>query len=243
VVYILQKGYIRTCTNYTRVLLEKNFAAKVVTVAKHDDREGLYKDMGSYIELVKAQRGWPHDLEPHLIDALHSGDKLRYVVCIKNPYSWFHSVSKTGPSMHRPDPSNPWPVIENFNERYRAWMDIVKERPDSSYVVRHEDLLGDSFQPTMHSICGKLGLSRVLSEYTNESRDVLGQSKGRKRIGNSSYDQRLNARIMPLTPLGEPSLGAQTFNRIREEIDWDTMEFYGYASYNDSYETLYRRER
>ena len=149
--YILQKGYIRTCTNYSRVLLEKNFNAQVITTAKHDDREGLFQGMRSYIDLVKEQKGWPHNLEPDKIEELYETGQLRYIVCIKNPYSWFHSVSKTGPSMHRPDPSNPWPIIEKYNKRYRGWMGVIQEMDDDSLIIRHEDLI-TRFQETMKTI-------------------------------------------------------------------------------------------
>ena len=69
--YVLQKGYIRTCTNYTRVLLEKNFNTRVITVAKHNDREGLYVDMDRYIKLVKEQKGWPYKLSAEEVQDLY----------------------------------------------------------------------------------------------------------------------------------------------------------------------------
>ena len=236
--FILQKGYIRTCTNYTRVLLEKNFEAKVITVAKHNDVEGLHDNMENYINLVKGQRAWPHDLEPDFIEELYNSNKLKFVICIKNPYSWFHSVSKTGPSLHRPDLSNPWPIIQKFNDRYRAWIDILKNNEENSFIVRHEDLLG-SFQPTMEDIQDKFQLKKSLDDYKNERRDVLGQSKGQKRVGNTFYSQRLNDKKMPLSGDGKPIYNLSDFNRIRDEIDWNVMRFYGYGDYDSDYEALY----
>jgi hypothetical protein len=236
--YILQKGYIRTCTNYTRVLLEKNFNARVITVAKHNDREGLYVDMNRYINLVKEQKGWPYKLSKDEIQDLYNQKKFNYVVCVKNPYSWFYSVSKTGPSMHRPDPSNPWTIIKKFNDRYRGWIDIIEKNKDNSFIVRHEDLL-DNFNDTMKNIEIKFKLKSLFNEYQNESRDVLGQSKGQKRIGDTLYNQALNNKRMPLAKNGKPIYGVEDFNRIRDEIDWDVMSFYGYGDYNDDYYKLY----
>ena len=236
--YILQKGYIRTCTNYTRVLLEKNFNAKVITVAKHNDREGLYVDMDRYINLVKEQKGWPHNLSEDEIQCLYDEKKFNYIVCVKNPYSWFHSVSKTGPSMHRPDPSNPWTIIKNFNDRYRGWIDIIKKNKNNSFIVRHEDLL-DNFNNTMRGIEVKFKLKPLFEDYQNESRDVLGQSKGQKRVGKTLYNQKLNDKRMPLTKNGKPIYGVKDFNRIRDEIDWEVMSFYGYDDYDNDYHKLY----
>ena len=235
---ILQKGYIRTCTNYARVLLEKNFHSKVITVAKHDDREGLYTDVNSYIDLVKQQRGWPHDVDPALIQELHNCNALKFVVCIKNPYSWLHSVSKTGPSMHRPDPANPWPIIKNFNDRYRAWMDIIEKNGNNAYIIRHEDLL-NSFEATMADMCSRLQLQKKVEVFLNEERDVLGQHRGQKRIGNKSYNQRFNEKRMPLLQNGKPIYDPGDFDRVKREVDWEVMNFYGYGCYNDSYENLY----
>ena len=237
---ILQKGYIRTCTNYTRVLLEKNFHSKVVTVAKHDDREGLYTDMDSYIELVKEQNAWPHNIDPALVQELYTYNQLKFVVCIKNPYSWFHSVSKTGPSMHRPDPLSPWPIITKFNDRYRAWRGIIEENKNNAYIVRHEDLL-DSFEETLVSIGKQLQLQNRLETFSNESKDVLGQHKGQKRIGHKAYSQKFNKMRMPLDSAGEPIYDHETFERIREEIDWEVVNYYGYECYNDTYENLYEQ--
>ena len=236
--YILQKGYIRTCTNYARVLLENNFDSKVITVAKHNDVEGLYENMQDYIALVKEQRGWPHNLEPNTIQELYEEKKLKFSVCIKNPYSWFHSVSKTGPSMHRPDPDNPWPVIGKFNERYKRWINIIEENKGSSYIFRHEDLM-NSFEETMADVHKELNLTKVMEEYSNEKREVLGQHKGQKRIAYSAYSQNFNTQMMPLRRSGEPAFGISTFDRIREEIDWKVMEYYGYGEYNKDYEELY----
>tara|TARA_R110002020_G_scaffold46994_7_gene134067 strand:+ start:592 stop:1314 length:723 start_codon:yes stop_codon:yes gene_type:complete len=236
--YILQKGYIRTCTNYARVLLEKNFDCKVITVAKHNDVEGLYENMEDYIALVKEQRGWPQNLEPELIQELYNNKKLKYSVCIKNPYSWFHSVSKTGPSMHRPDLNNPWPVIGKFNERYKRWVDIIEKNKGNSYIFRHEDLM-NSFEDTFADVHNELQLTKALESYSDESRDVLGQHKGQKRIGHSIYSQRFNIHAMPLLESGIPALGISTFDRIRKEVDWQVMEYYGYSNYNKDYDELY----
>jgi hypothetical protein len=236
--YILQKGYIRTCTNYARVLLERNFESKVITVAKHNDREGLHENMERYIEMVKEQNAWPYDLSAEEIQDLYDKDKFKYIICIKNPYSWFHSVSKTGPSMHRPDPSNPWPVIENFNNRYGTWLDIIENNEKNSFIIRHEDLL-NNFEGTMNDIYNKLSLAKTLSRYSNEKRDVLGQHKGQKRVGNTAYSQRLNKHSMPLGENGQPIYDRYNFDRIREEVDWAIMARYGYDKYDDNYEELY----
>lgn len=236
--YILQKGYIRTCTNYSRVLLEKNFNAQVITTAKHDDREGLFQDMRSYIDLVKEQRGWPYNLEPNEIERLYENNQLKYIVCIKNPFSWFHSVSKTGPSMHRPDPSNPWPIIQKYNKRYGAWMRIVEETGQNSYIIRHEDLIA-RFDETMNNIHTQFGLETNQDGYVNEERNVLGQSKGKKRISNTPFGQQFNNKQMPLKNNGKPVYDVETVNRIRNEIDWDVMECYGYGGYNKEHHQLY----
>ena len=236
--YILQKGYIRTCTNYFRVLAENNFNAKVITAAKHDDREGVYKDMESYMGIVEEQRGWPHNLDPAKVRELYENGQFKYVVCIKNPYSWFHSVGKTGPSVHRPDPSNPWQVIDNFNDRYRAWMDIIESNPDDCFVVRHEDLC-NSFEETMQGLADKFDLERTYDSFANERRDVLGQSQGQKRIGNTFYGQSFNAKGMPLSYNGKPALDQPTYDRVRSKVDWSVAGFYGYGEYDIDYQKAY----
>jgi hypothetical protein len=236
--YVLQKGYIRTCTNYSRVLLEKNFNVQVITSAKHDDREGLFQNMRGYIDIVKEQKGWPHSVNPEEIERLYNINELRYIVCVKNPFSWFHSVSKTGPSMHRPDPSNPWPIIEKFNKRYKGWMGIIQEMGKSSYIIRHEDLV-TRFDETMKYIHTQFGLEANQDGYANEERNVLGQSKGKKRIDNTLFGQQFNDKQMPVQNNGKPVYDVKTIDRIRTEIDWDVMEFYGYGGYNREYHQLY----
>ena len=44
---------------------------------------------------------------------------------------------------------------------------------------------------------------------------------------------------MPLTKNGKPIYGVKDFNRIRDEIDWEVMSFYGYDDYDNDYHKLY----
>ena len=140
--------------------------------------------------------------------------------------------------MHRPDLNNPWPVIGKFNERYKRWINIIEENKGNSYVFRHEDLM-NSFEQTMVDVHKELKLKKVLGEYSNEKRDVLGQHKGQKRIGHSTYGQQFNIHMMPLSDNGAPAFGISTFDRIRKEVDWEVMEYYGYDNYNKDYDELY----
>ena len=105
--FIIQKGYIRTGTNYSRVVLENNFNCLVITAEKHDDKEGVCKNTQTLVEQVKRHKGWPYKITPETIDVARQNNLLKYIVCIRNPFSWLHGALKLGRTRHCPRPRQP----------------------------------------------------------------------------------------------------------------------------------------
>lgn len=237
--FIIQKGYIRTGTNYSRVVLENNFNCLVITAEKHDDKEGVCENTQTLVEQVKRHKGWPYKITPETIDIARQNNLLKYIVCIRNPFSWFHGALKLGRTRHCPDPSDPWQVIENYNTRYKSWLNIIEENKNCSFIVKHEEIV-DNFNSTMKMVHEKFDLEMKHDKYINEKRDVLAQHKGKKRISNNQYNRKQNFYKMPLNKDNAPAIDIKTFNMIRDKIDWDIMKFYGYSCYNKSYEELYK---
>ncbi len=238
--FIIQKGYVRTGTNYSRVVLENNFNCLVITAEKHDDKEDICDNTPMLLEQVKRHKGWPHNITPEVLSVANENNMLKYIVCIRNPFSWLYGAWRQAPSRHCPDPSNPWKAVEDYNNRYRAWSNIIKENEQDALFIRHEDML-DNFELTMEHIHKKFNLQKKYDKYVNEKRDVLGQHKGKKRVSKNAYTREHNFYKMPLDKDGSPEYSEELFCKAREMVDWDVMDFYGYSCYNTTYGELHKK--
>jgi hypothetical protein len=147
-------GNFRTGTNWLTKLIHKNFSDIVVIQhmlgSKHEQpissldswRKYLSEPENSTFRAENAKkrkqihlRELPISLQHELADKL---DDLRYLVLIKNPYSWAASYArfKCGVFQLR----SIWYIRRN-SDNYRQWEALCETKPDRALIIRYEDLL------------------------------------------------------------------------------------------------------
>tara|TARA_R110001583_G_scaffold16272_13_gene66719 strand:- start:2965 stop:3693 length:729 start_codon:yes stop_codon:yes gene_type:complete len=234
---IVQRGWKRTCTNYSRVVLENNFNAKVITSNKHEqyidynfliERTKGYQDATG--EIDKSFSGWPHRIQPEIVDELRRSGNIHHVVCIKNPISWLYSMCSMG--QHGSLYSDNRPVAEllkEYNDRYTGWKSLIKEHESSTFILRHEDLVCD-FENTMKLIQAKFDLRMTYDEIRNENRIVLPQNKGNIKIRNDEFDKNFYINKKYNDMLESKNFRITVEMLAREIVDPSLLSFYGYDS-------------
>jgi len=168
--FVKQYGAERTGTNVLRLLLKKRFMDIEVLMHvlgdKHSppiDCESLKKNLKQtddpyeeiYWETIKrpslttdvsdqVQEEYIRDIAPELTRAILE-NRLIFFISIKNPYSWSYSFLK-----HQHMLSGQWigknylylvKICNSFNRRYRAWLSLLDKYPETTYLVRFEDLI------------------------------------------------------------------------------------------------------
>ena len=250
---IVQRGWKRTCTNYSRLLIEKNFRAKVITSNKHEPYrgyEGLLDRICGRCEpwpnesfepyFDESSSGYPHSIHSKDIRKASSNNMLYHIICIKNPIVWIFGTTNassfiTNVTNHQGmkiDPGNYDKIMSLYNDRYSAWASLIESHGASTFIVRHKDLL-INFSNTMDRLANKFKLEKAdhgISGYYNEELIVEPQSKGKIVIGRSPYPHEYaeTSWINKLSnQVSESKDAAEHVNRvigaIKNNIDFDML--------------------
>ena len=150
----LHYGLQRSGTNFLHQLMLKNFAdvkflnneERALPTHKHfrlyDDKEFVPEEkyhndlhFASFEEFDEAAQ-------------YHTGvDDLKYLVIVKNPFSWYLSITKMAESLSWPsfkaDAEFQEHFVRDFNGFYEKWSQFAEES-DKVVLMRYEDLLEDT---------------------------------------------------------------------------------------------------
>ena len=254
---IVQRGWKRTCTNYSRVIIEKNFRAKVITSNKHERYEGYdilldricglcapwpHESFEPYFDESKS--GHPHSIPSSDIRKASSNNMLYHIICIKNPIKWLLGTTDatsfiknvTSHEGTKIDPGDINQIMKIYNNRYNAWASLIDSSWETTFIVRHEDLLCN-FSDTLDRLANKFGLEKVnhgIAGYYNEELIVEPQSRGKITIGRSPYpaEYAKNDWIDAMYKLDYTGMlhARKATEAIKNNIDFDMLEkYYGYS--------------
>lgn len=219
-VVVKQYGEMRTGTNYSAFLIERNCDVKVFGPnelgCKHDAPD------------FDALRQWERD---------HSDDRMALSITVKEPYAWMASYFQhswiTKPS--RDEPRFPWYdlnwrteeysrlLLQAFNEKHRIWFDLYDHQEVQGFKVqisRFEDLL---FRPkyTFEVLFKKLELPRIAEEFIDETREIGSDEK-----------------ILTMTPFDKiryykqrvylDRLPHRAWMYVTKYVDWEILSRFGY---------------
>lgn len=198
--YIKQYGAKRTCTNYTKWLLQENFVGVEVL------SEVLGWKHGPHLEEVDwTGRDWCDPKHPRkekeaerrlaiamVTDELKSAvleGGLRYAISVKNPYAWYASIMRYIKLMPGRSSEEPGELIELWNALYENWYGLTL-RNRFAIIVRHEDLVTD-FEPTLDRIAERLELTKKPGGYIGNASRMANMSDTnwqQSRIAGEKFD-------------------------------------------------------
>lgn len=197
-IYIKQYGAQRTGTNYIKWVIQTNWPKQVTVLTNI-----LGSKHGPYIEPIdwsgkgwvpkaRANKGLAEAVTPEIRHAYDNGE-LRYVVIIKDPYSYYWSNKR----LFYPK-GCPKELIQHltteWNDLYLNWWDlVVDKRPDQSIMIRHEDLLED-LKGTMDKIAQKCQLP-IQDSYKNTTKQM-------RTLNDAKWytEKPINSKRKPLNP-------------------------------------------
>lgn len=206
-IYVKQYGAAKCGTNYIKWLLQKNW--KQVRVLS----EILGSRHGPHVEPIDwSGKGWiPKEKGiPRLVEAVTPGirqayesGELWYIVIAKDPYAYCYSHAKRVKEEERNE------IIrlrmEEWNEVYQSWSQLLDNKPEKAILVRHGDLLFN-LSEEMHKIADWLGVPR-LEKYANTNKQI-GKSNdftwnGRVRSRSAGVDAFFFKKNQHLVFLGQ----------------------------------------
>ncbi len=196
----LHYGLQRSGTNYLKDLVLKNFNGVVCRNDPHCRSLPLQKHFRLYDEKHFIPTGAPYynnfhytsfeEFDQHVLELTGVSD-MRYIVIVRDPFSWYLSVRKEAKKMkwltYIGTNVNPNFMID-WNLFYRKWLHFQKEEPDRVLFLNYEDLLLD-FHKSMERVEAHLDaerkdetfqdVSKVFKskKYTEERKDHLREKR------------------------------------------------------------------
>jgi hypothetical protein len=174
--YLKIFGLPHTCTNATERLIQANLEVRVFNnwpCPKHGYKTFVGKSLNSKEKEVYTEN-------------------LRFVLCVKHPYSWFRSFydhhKKKEPLydfIKKPPPKNylhlwrkPVDLVDAYNKLNNHWLEI-----ENVFVIKQEDLLGNQKEIVLN--CAQsLGL-KIKSKLV----EIRGYCSARK-ISKNNYEKK-----------------------------------------------------
>jgi len=206
-VFIKQYGAKRSGTNYLKSIVHSNFEDVIVFSNILGWKHGCYygdsllvedwfekKGKVSNSERQDAERLF-NKLKVDIINSIREDD-IRYLISVKNPYSWMSSMIKyLGKDMSiLKNKKFVEKHILNWNNVYRSWISL-KDSKQYFLVVKNEDMLED-FDLNMGIIRDQLKLKTIDGNYfMNNTNKMRNLSDGSWNISNSSLKKENNNRF------------------------------------------------
>ena len=192
-------GMQRTGSNYVKQVLEQNFGnieffnnsfARCLPTHKHFrlyDEKVIIPDARYYNSFT--YKGF-REFKKHAEQVVGREIEL-FIVCIKDPYSWYISYKKHAkknrfPYFRRSLNSH---YIIDYNLFYEKWHAFYREAPAEVLILRNEDLLRD-FDGKLREMADSYGLERVLGESVNPEKVHMSKKFTSERASyyrNSKY--------------------------------------------------------
>lgn len=174
-----------------------------------------------------------------------SNDQIHYLISIKNPYAWINSNKDPYSWINQnyrnilmshggyTDNSRTELLIKlkskEFNSIYGSYLDLSKQFPKQTTIIRYEDILIDP-EGFLNNLGKKLQLIPCLPSYT----DISGKAIP------SYWDQMISpedksvkfSKDYYLKHKYIDNLPSNLINILEAEIDWELMKNYGYHKRN-----------
>lgn len=205
-------GLPRTCTNFTEAFLEKNFKVRVLV----------------------SDPIWKHGCCNLLYDTLElkNGEviKSKFIICTKNPYSWFVSIRDYAYRNHKNKPllkkyikgdktwrSNhykEYSPINAYNKMHRDWLFNIQCRRSDKLIIKSEQISGDQ-----KHIANKI--SDAFNVEVNDFKEIRKRVMQKGKITSSDYQ----------TKDYMSEYDEELLDYVNERIDPEIMKLLGYCYY------------
>lgn len=220
-------GARRTGTNYIYQLLLRNFRAPVFISLfgwKHGPPpEDLQKWWEEHPKETRKFRG-----------SFRFIDRLRYVVCVKDPYALcLSNLDYSRRFFKKPQdiatPGTYRQLCASFNKLYQVWWDFMQVRmPHESFVFRYEDALAD-FRAVLLEIEERFRLGRKQLVLQDLVREALPGTDGHTHVSKQVFSRKdyyLKKEYLK-------RLSPECRQAITDTTDWELMGRYGYKPETD----------
>lgn len=218
--YLKIYGQMRTGTNYISTLLINNFSNTTVFMNIGGWKHGKLIEFPNDIELVnKIDITTKNNIDIDKTIDLFTTKKVIFLVIVKNPYMWIHSISIFKNEM----------IFSKFIKNYiRQWNETYSNYKDyiecgKAYLVKYETLLQEPLE-TLDKIKNKFSLTKKNSEYMLEN-NVLSANND-SNIGKTK--QIVFDKNKYISPNITNYLSNDMIQFINENIDKTLMKFYDY---------------
>jgi hypothetical protein len=222
-------GVQRSGTTYTSNLINMNYKNVMVYAdGKHRmvlSAERIRDNLDKRIAKNKESEGNDNLLKRLIYTKkmlFELNKKIYPVVVIKNPYSWYLSISRWTQLYGNKFEVGVW--YERFNRMYKDWKKLLENphKPFGKGIINtYEDLLRnkDDFIYTLIDKCGlKLkGKIHDTDRIASVRRDAKNELKFFTEERRQFYLQD-----------GDFGLSKKLIKQITKLVDWELMEFYGY---------------
>ena len=213
-------GQMRTGTNYMSSLIKNNFSETNIFMNVGGWKHGKIIEFPNNIDLlnyVDINTKTIIDIDK-TID-LFTTNKVIFLIMVKNPYMWIHSVS-----VYKQKEITPKFLIQYillWNETYSNYKDYIEL--GKAYLVKYEELL-EKTNETLDKIKNKFNLIKKNSEYILEN-NVLSANNDSNIGRTKKITFNKNKYISPNI---SEYLSNNTIHLINENIDKTLMKYYQY---------------
>lgn len=205
-------GLKRSGTNYAQWLINNNFENCFNLINYWGWKHGLPiidKSNDSCEHSRETSRVYKHKWEnrcaPYVqeIEESHSNNTLKYVFCVKNPYSWLYSMRKAKMN----------PQLKRWNDVNRAYVEFHENNPECSFIVRFEDHYG-GFSHVLERMRTQFSLDMSHVQYVNQD-FIIGANQKVQDVG---FDLSFYEREEYMDSLSKKDL-----TRIQENVDHELI--------------------
>ena len=211
---------MRTGTNYISSILLNNFIDTNVFMNIGGWKHGKLIEFPNNIELVNmVDINTVKNIEIDKTIDLFKNNNVNFLVIIKNPYMWIHSIS----IYYKKEitPSNVIKYIKGWNEIYSNYKDYIEF--GKAYLVKYEKLLEHPDQ-ILNKIKKKFNLTKKNREYIFENKKLYTNTD--YTIGktiNEIFDKNIY-----IKPKISEYLSNDIIKIINENINKTLLKFYEY---------------
>lgn len=213
-------GQLRTGTNYMSSLIKNNFSDTTVFMNVGGWKHGKIIEFPNDIELVnKIDITTKNNIDIDKTIDLFTKNNVNFLVIVKNPYMWIHSVS-----IYKQKEISPEFLIQHillWNETYSNYKDYIE--CGKAYLVKYETLLQEPNE-TLDKIKNKFSLTKKNNEYILEN-NIL-HANNDYNIGRTK--QIIFDKNKYISPNITNYLSNDMIQLVNKHIDKTLMKFYDY---------------
>jgi len=185
ITFIQQYGLQRTGTCYLNWLLNNNFEnIRVLAGDKHTRPIDITKIEPQNFDSSHMTHQLTTNMKTQLVKAAES-KQLKYVISIKNPYSWIKSWYR-----YKPNSGSIETVIKTWNKKNNIFLDFYNNNIDNAFIVLYQDLI-INYEDILSQIEQKFNLQKTGDLITNiEKRMTRGYTPGNRNFNKNYYINR-----------------------------------------------------